>query len=134
IDPPQALTDHALVFDTYNDHRMAMSMSLIGLRRPNVAIANPACVAKTYPTYWKDLARVDEAALERRYFVDWSVDRSGQLPDAPGHSDGGAGDGVSFGGRPWGRAPDLGPNAQTDPWRAGWVAAHARVDRCAVVG
>ena len=65
IDPPQALTDHALVFDTYNDHRMAMSMSLIGLRRPNVAIANPACVAKTYPTYWKDLARVYEAALER---------------------------------------------------------------------
>jgi 3-phosphoshikimate 1-carboxyvinyltransferase len=45
-------------FDTYNDHRMAMGLSLIGLRRPNTFIRNPACVAKTYPTYWRDLAEL----------------------------------------------------------------------------
>ncbi len=43
-------------FDTYDDHRVAMSLALAGLRRPNVFIRNPGCVAKTYPTYWRDLA------------------------------------------------------------------------------
>lgn len=52
-----------VVFETYNDHRMAMSLALVGLRRRNVAIAGPACVAKTYPTYWADLASLYESAL-----------------------------------------------------------------------
>ena len=43
-------------FDTYDDHRMAMSLALIGLRRPNVWIKNPKCVAKTYPDFWRDFA------------------------------------------------------------------------------
>jgi 5-enolpyruvylshikimate-3-phosphate synthase len=43
-------------FDTYDDHRMAMSLALIGLRRPHIVIREPACVAKTYPTFWRDLA------------------------------------------------------------------------------
>src|SRR5262249_37524086 len=38
--------------ETYNDHRMAMSMALIGLRVPGVVIDNPGCVAKTYPTFF----------------------------------------------------------------------------------
>ncbi|MCC6678964.1 MAG: 3-phosphoshikimate 1-carboxyvinyltransferase [Phycisphaerales bacterium] len=41
-------------FDTYDDHRMAMSLAIIGLRRPNTFIRNPGCVAKTYPTFWRD--------------------------------------------------------------------------------
>lgn len=45
-----------VTFDTYADHRMAMSLALIGLRRPNIAVRDPACVAKTYPTFWSDLA------------------------------------------------------------------------------
>jgi 3-phosphoshikimate 1-carboxyvinyltransferase len=49
-----------VVFDTYNDHRMAMAMALIGLRRPNVLIRDPGCVRKTYPGYWLDLARLYE--------------------------------------------------------------------------
>ncbi|MEZ6234762.1 MAG: 3-phosphoshikimate 1-carboxyvinyltransferase [Phycisphaerales bacterium] len=43
-------------FETYRDHRMAMSLSLIGLRRPNVLIRDPGCVGKTYPGFWDDLA------------------------------------------------------------------------------
>lgn len=60
--PPSALgpAPSPLFFDTYNDHRMAMALALIGLRRPNVFIRNPACVAKTYPTFWQDLARLYE--------------------------------------------------------------------------
>ena len=45
-----------VIFDTYRDHRMAMALSLIGLRRPGVGIRDPGCVAKTYPGYWRDFA------------------------------------------------------------------------------
>lgn len=42
-------------FATYDDHRMAMSLALLGLRAPGVRIADPGCVAKTYPGFWDDL-------------------------------------------------------------------------------
>lgn len=45
-------------FDTYDDHRMAMALALVGLRRPNVWIRDPACVRKTYPGFWGDLAKL----------------------------------------------------------------------------
>jgi 3-phosphoshikimate 1-carboxyvinyltransferase len=41
--------------DTYNDHRMAMSFALTGLRIPGVRIKNPRCVEKTYPQFFDDL-------------------------------------------------------------------------------
>jgi 3-phosphoshikimate 1-carboxyvinyltransferase len=44
--------------DTYNDHRMAMSFALAGLRTANVVIRDPACVGKTYPGFFSDLERV----------------------------------------------------------------------------
>ena len=44
--------------DTYNDHRMAMSLALVGLKVPGVVIRNPGCVAKTYPGFWQDLERL----------------------------------------------------------------------------
>lgn len=53
---PQKLTGCAL--DTYNDHRMAMSLALVGLKIPDVLINNPGCTAKTYPQYFADLERV----------------------------------------------------------------------------
>ena len=40
---------------TYNDHRMAMAFSLIGLRADGVTIENPACVSKTFPNYFEVL-------------------------------------------------------------------------------
>jgi 3-phosphoshikimate 1-carboxyvinyltransferase len=40
---------------TYNDHRMAMAFSLIGLRVPGVNIENPSCVSKTFPNFFKVL-------------------------------------------------------------------------------
>jgi 3-phosphoshikimate 1-carboxyvinyltransferase len=50
---PRTLTGCAV--DTYNDHRMAMSLALVGLKVPGVVIRNPGCVAKTYPGFWQDL-------------------------------------------------------------------------------
>jgi 3-phosphoshikimate 1-carboxyvinyltransferase len=37
---------------TYDDHRMAMAFALAGLRHEGVQIADPGCVAKTFPGYW----------------------------------------------------------------------------------
>ena len=44
------------MIETYNDHRMAMSLTLAGLAIPGVVILNPGCTAKTYPHFFHDLA------------------------------------------------------------------------------
>ena len=49
---------HGARFETYDDHRMAMSLALLGLRVPGVEIADPGCVAKTYPDFFADLDRL----------------------------------------------------------------------------
>lgn len=46
------------VVQTYDDHRMAMSFALFGLAVPGIRIADPGCVAKTFPAYWDVLGRV----------------------------------------------------------------------------
>jgi 3-phosphoshikimate 1-carboxyvinyltransferase len=43
------------VIRTYNDHRMAMAFSLVGLRFDGVTIDNPGCVSKTFPNYFEVL-------------------------------------------------------------------------------
>jgi 3-phosphoshikimate 1-carboxyvinyltransferase len=43
------------IVQTYNDHRMAMAISLIGLRVPGITIQNPDCVSKTFPDYFEVL-------------------------------------------------------------------------------
>lgn len=40
---------------TYEDHRMAMSFALVGLRASGILIQDPACVAKTFPDYFERL-------------------------------------------------------------------------------
>lgn len=44
-----------VIIHTYNDHRMAMAFSLIGLRVPGITIENPSCVSKTFPNFFKVL-------------------------------------------------------------------------------
>jgi 3-phosphoshikimate 1-carboxyvinyltransferase len=56
VSPPAA--PHGATIETYNDHRMAMSLALAGLRIPGVTIVNPGCTAKTYPAFFDDLARL----------------------------------------------------------------------------
>lgn len=43
---------------TYNDHRIAMSFALMGLKSPGIIIENPGCVSKTFPAYWQALDRL----------------------------------------------------------------------------
>jgi 3-phosphoshikimate 1-carboxyvinyltransferase len=48
--------------ETYDDHRMAMSFALVGLRVPGIQISDPGCVGKTYPEFFDDLAAACRAA------------------------------------------------------------------------
>ena len=41
--------------ETYDDHRMAMSFAIAGLRIPDVVISDPECCNKTYPDFLEDL-------------------------------------------------------------------------------
>jgi 3-phosphoshikimate 1-carboxyvinyltransferase len=41
---------------TRGDHRLAMAFAAVAARVPGVRIDDPACVAKTYPGFWDDLA------------------------------------------------------------------------------
>lgn len=41
---------------TYDDHRMAMSFAITGLRSPGVTILDPGCVRKTFPDFFERLA------------------------------------------------------------------------------
>jgi 3-phosphoshikimate 1-carboxyvinyltransferase len=47
----------AATIETYDDHRIAMSFAVTGLRAAGVAISNPGCVAKTFPGFFDALAR-----------------------------------------------------------------------------
>lgn len=49
---------HGATVHTYDDHRMAMSLALVGLRVPGVCVADPGCVGKTFPEYWDRLAAI----------------------------------------------------------------------------
>lgn len=60
---PQPL--HGVIVETYNDHRMAMSLALVGLKVPGVVIRNPSCVAKTYPGFFDDLSRLSQSGESR---------------------------------------------------------------------
>ena len=59
ITPPRSaqLTPGAAI-DTYDDHRMAMCFSLVALGGVPVRILDPACVNKTFPAYFDELARI----------------------------------------------------------------------------
>jgi 3-phosphoshikimate 1-carboxyvinyltransferase len=43
---------------TYDDHRMAMSFAVLGLRTPGTVILDPGCVAKTFPDFFETLDRL----------------------------------------------------------------------------
>jgi 3-phosphoshikimate 1-carboxyvinyltransferase len=50
--------DSQLIFDTYEDHRMAMSLAPVCLRTGSqIRINNPEVVSKSYPAFWSDLEK-----------------------------------------------------------------------------
>ena len=67
IDPPRQGPPplQGATIETYDDHRMAMSLALAGLKIPNVKILHPACTAKTYPNFFSDFAQATGAHCQR---------------------------------------------------------------------
>ena len=57
ITPPLHIKEN-IEIDTYNDHRMAMCFSLVSLKNIPIIINDPACVNKTFPTYFEVLESI----------------------------------------------------------------------------
>ncbi len=51
---------HGALLGTLDDHRLAMSFALIGLRVPGVKIDDPGCVRKSFPAFWEELEQLLE--------------------------------------------------------------------------
>src|ERR1700722_9558356 len=49
-------TMHPAAVETYDDHRIAMSFAVTGLKLAGVKIKQPGCVAKTFPDFFDRLA------------------------------------------------------------------------------
>jgi 3-phosphoshikimate 1-carboxyvinyltransferase len=64
IEPPDSAMLQPALIQTYDDHRMAMSFALAGLKIPGVTILDPGCVDKTYPGFWRDLEAVRSSSGE----------------------------------------------------------------------
>ncbi len=58
ITPPPGGKVTPAAIDTYDDHRMAMSFAVAGLRGEGVVINDPACVNKTFPGFFDELERL----------------------------------------------------------------------------
>ncbi|HUL94038.1 MAG TPA: bifunctional 3-phosphoshikimate 1-carboxyvinyltransferase/cytidylate kinase [Burkholderiales bacterium] len=61
VTPPAALRPATL--DTYDDHRMAMSLSLAALGGVRLRINDPECVGKTFPEYFEALASISAPVI-----------------------------------------------------------------------
>lgn len=59
IHPPEKIQPASIA--TYDDHRMAMSFAIAGTKSPGIRIQDPACVNKTYPNFFDDLKKLENA-------------------------------------------------------------------------
>lgn len=59
---PGPLSKSPRTFNTYGDHRMAMSLSLLELSGVPVELDNPGCVAKSFPDFFVEWDKVRLAA------------------------------------------------------------------------
>jgi 3-phosphoshikimate 1-carboxyvinyltransferase len=49
---------HGAEIETYDDHRIAMSFAVAGLKAPGTRIRDPRCVAKSFPAFWDVFQRM----------------------------------------------------------------------------
>ena len=54
---------HGAEIETYDDHRLAMCFAILGLKVPGIKIKNPACVKKTFPSFFQKLAAAPPQGL-----------------------------------------------------------------------
>lgn len=58
LTPKAIKPDNKLVFNTYEDHRIAMCLSPLVLKYKNIEICNPNVVNKSYPEFWDDFKKL----------------------------------------------------------------------------
>ena len=46
------------LFDSHDDHRVAMSLSLLGCRVPGISVRDPGCVSKTCPAFYEEIKKL----------------------------------------------------------------------------
>lgn len=57
IEPAEKYNENVEI-DTYDDHRMAMSFSIAGLKIKGVKIKDPGCCSKTFPNYFEEFGKI----------------------------------------------------------------------------
>lgn len=48
------------IINTYDDHRIAMSFAILGLKNGGIKIENPQCVVKSFPEFWDYIEKLYE--------------------------------------------------------------------------
>ncbi len=71
---------HGAEIETYDDHRMAMSFAILGLKVPGIKIKNPACVKKTFPNFFQKLAADPPYGLGADFWEVKNGQRTRKLP------------------------------------------------------
>lgn len=56
VDATELRTDKTVIFETYDDHRMAMCAGILSSILWKVAVREPDVVTKSYPEFWQHLA------------------------------------------------------------------------------
>lgn len=59
VDPVPATHRVEATIDPHDDHRVAMSFAILGLRTGGIRIADPGCVTKSFPGFWRLLERFE---------------------------------------------------------------------------
>jgi 3-phosphoshikimate 1-carboxyvinyltransferase len=65
IDPVRMEDGQVIEFSTYDDHRMAMSLSLYELAGIKVVLDNPGCVNKSFPGFWDEWEKIKKGLLHQ---------------------------------------------------------------------
>ncbi|MEM9803233.1 MAG: hypothetical protein AAGA20_23140, partial [Planctomycetota bacterium] len=65
IAPGRPREEANLVLDPMGDHRMAFAFALLSLFEDDVRTAEPGCVAKSWPSFWRDLESAGAAIPSR---------------------------------------------------------------------
>ncbi|MDR0605514.1 MAG: hypothetical protein LBG80_14540 [Bacteroidales bacterium] len=56
---PKDKFPETIYFSSHNDHRIAMALSILSYCIRDLYIDNPECVAKSYPEYWENFAKIN---------------------------------------------------------------------------
>lgn len=61
---PKSLSEYkGCDIETYDDHRIAMSFTIAGLKISHINILNPQCVSKTFPAFYNEIEKIYKGGI-----------------------------------------------------------------------